>query len=157
MGGDKDKQIIKDCEIGEGTIIWNFVNIYGSKIGKNCKIGTFVEIQPDVEIGDNTIISTHSFICSKVRIGNNVFIGHGVVFVSDLYPPQEIQYWRPIIIEDGVSIGSNATIMCERIGKNSIVGAHAVVIKDVPENTIVAGNPARILRTFKPDKRPTST
>lgn len=146
MGGTKNKQTIKDCQIGEGTVVWDFVNLYGVKIGKNCKIGAFVEIQSDVEIGNNTKISSNTFICSKARIGDNVFIGHGVMFVSDLYPPQTVENWRPIIIEDGASIGSNATIMCTTIGKNSLVGAGAVVTKDVPENTIVVGNPARILR-----------
>jgi acetyltransferase-like isoleucine patch superfamily enzyme len=152
-GGDPKKQSIKDTEIGEGTIIWDFVNIFGAKIGKNCKVGAFVEIQSDVEIGDNTRVSSHSFLCSKMRVGKDVFIGHGVMFASDLYPPQEYEFWRPIVVGDGASIGTNATILCERIGENAIIGAGAVVTKDVPANTIVVGNPARVLRTFDPQKK----
>jgi acetyltransferase-like isoleucine patch superfamily enzyme len=155
MGGSRTKQSIRDSKIGKGTVIWDFVNIYGATIGKNCKIGTFVEIQSDVEIGDNTRVSSHSFLCSKLRVGQDVFIGHGVKFVSDMYPPQEYEFWRPIIVGDGASIGTNATILCEKIGKNAIIGAGAVVTKDVPDNTIVAGNPAKILRKFKSKSRPT--
>jgi len=146
MAGQKNKQVIVDCKVGKDTIIWNFVNLYGCEIGNNCMIGAFVEIQSDVEIGNNVRISSHSFICSKVEIGNNVFIGHGVVFINDLFPPREEKYWQKTIIEDGVSIGSNATILPVRIGKNSIIGAGAVVTKDVPSGAVVAGNPARILR-----------
>src|SRR3989344_7017626 len=146
MAGQKNKQVIVDCKVGKDTIIWNFVNLYGCEIGNNCMIGAFVEIQSDVEIGNNVRISSHSFICSKVEIGNNVFIGHGVVFINDLFPPREEKYWQKTIIEDGVSIGSNATILPVRIGKNSIIGAWAVVTKDVPSGAVVAGNPARILR-----------
>lgn len=146
LGGESRLQKIVNCQIGENTYIWNFVNLFGCKIGNNCKIGPFVEMQSNIEIGDNTIISSHSFLCSKMRVGNNVFIGHGVMFASDFYPPRTDEYWIPIIVEDGAVIGSNATIMTGKIGKNSIIGAGSVVTKDVPPNTIVAGNPAKILR-----------
>lgn len=144
---DKSKyQLIHDCQIGYNTTIWNFVNLYGCTVGNNCMIGSFVEIQPGATIGNNVRISSHSFICSKVTIKDNVFIGHGVVFINDLYPPQGEHEWKQTEIGDGVSIGSNATILPVKIGKNAIIGAGAVVTKDVPENAVVVGNPARILQ-----------
>lgn len=146
MGGQKAKQSIVNCHIGKNTVIWNYVNLYGCKIGTNCMVGAFVEIQNDVGIGNNVRISSHSFICSKVTIGNNVFIGHGVTFINDLFPPRAEKFWDETIIEDGVSIGSNATILPVKIGKNSVVGAGAVVTKNVPANSIVVGNPAKILK-----------
>lgn len=146
MKGQKDKQVIANCKIGKGTVIWNFVNLYSCEIGENCMIGAFVEIQNGVKVGDNTRISSHSFICSKVIIGKNVFIGHSVTFVNDLYPPRKEEYWKSTFIEDNVSIGSNATILPIKIGKNSIIGAGAVVTKDIPANCVVAGNPARIIK-----------
>jgi len=137
-------QIIKDAEIGENTKIWHCVNIYGCKIGKNCMIGSFVEIQSDVEIGDNCRIQSHTFICSKVRIKDNVFVGHGVMFINDLNPPSGGD-WKETLIEENVSIGSNVTLLPVKIGKNSLIGAGAVVTKDVPENSVVAGNPAKVI------------
>ncbi len=147
MGGTKDKQAIVSCRIGKGTIIWNFVNLYNCQIGNNCMIGAFVEIQSDVTIGNNVRISSHSFICSRVKIGSNVFIGHGVTFVNDLYPPRPEEFWNKTEVEDNTSIGSNATILPVRIGKNSIIGAGAVVTKDVPPNSVAVGNPAKVIRT----------
>lgn len=146
MGGQKGKQVIVNCQIGKDTIIWNFVNLYGCKIGDNCMIGAFVEIQSDVETGNNVRVSSHSFICSKVKLGNNIFIGHGVVFINDLDPPRGEEFWKETIVEDGVSIGSNATILPVRIGKNSLIGAGSVVTRNVPPNSVVVGNPARIIK-----------
>lgn len=146
MGGTKDKQVVVDCKIGKDTVIWNFVNLYGCQIGNNCMVGAFVEIQNNVVIGNNVRVSSHSFICSKVTIGNDVFIGHSVTFINDLFPPRAEEFWSKTIVEDGVSIGSNATILPVKIGKNSVIGAGSVVTKDVPANSIVAGNPAKLIR-----------
>jgi acetyltransferase-like isoleucine patch superfamily enzyme len=140
-------QLINNCSIGNNTKIWNFVNIYGCTIGDNCMIGTFVEIQKDVKIGNNCRIQSHSFICSLVTIEDNVFVGHGVMFINDLLPPSgDSKNWKKTLIKKGASIGSNATILPVIIGENSIIGAGAVVTKDVPANSVVAGNPAKVLR-----------
>lgn len=142
-----DKQLIRDCKIGEGTKVWNFVNLYGCEIGRDCMVGTFVEIQGGVKIGDRTRIQSHTFICDMVTIGSDVFVGHGVMFINDTMPPQtDRDKWLPTRIEDGASLGSNATILPVRVGKNAVVGAGAVVTKDVPDGAVVAGCPARIIR-----------
>ncbi len=138
-------QVIRNCKIGKNTTIWNFVNLYECVIGNGCMIGSFVEITSDVVIGNNSRIQSHSFICSKVRIGENVFVGHGVIFINDVFPPSSKEEWKKTIIEDYVSIGSNATILPVRIGRNSLIGAGSVVTKDVPPNSVVAGNPAKVL------------
>ena len=149
-----DKQLIRDCEIGEGTKIWNFVNMYGCKVGCDAMIGTFVEVQSGVTIGDRTRIQSHTFVCDMVTIGDDVFVGHGVMFINDTMPPQrEKDQWKATYIEDGASIGSNATILPVTIGRDAVVGAGAVVTKDVPAGAIVAGCPARILR-YKDGYRP---
>ncbi len=143
--------LIKNCEIGKGTQIWNYVNIYGCKIGKNCKIGSYVEIQSDVEIGNDVIISSHSFICSLTRIDDDVFVGHGVMTINDKNPPSmkrtgTNKEWKPLIIKKGAIIGSNATLLPVTIGEHAVIGAGAVVTKDVAPYTIVAGNPARKIK-----------
>lgn len=151
-----EKQIIRDCEIGEGTKVWNFVNLYGCKIGKDSMVGGFVEIQEGVVIGDRTRVQSHTFICDCVTIGNDVFVGHGVMFINDTMPPQpEKAKWLPTTICDGASLGSNSTIMPVRVGVNAVVGAGCTVTKDVPDGAIVVGNPARILR-FKEGYGPES-
>ena len=142
-----EKQVIRDCRIGEGTKIWNFVNMYECEIGRDSMIGTFVEVQAGVKIGDRTRVQTHTFICEMVTIGNDVFVGHGIMFINDTMPPQpDRDQWRSTTIEDGASIGSNATLLPVTIGKDAVVGAGAVVTRDVPPGAIVAGNPARVMR-----------
>jgi len=142
-----DKQVIRDCKIGEGTKIWNFVNMYECEVGRDSMIGTFVEIQAGVKIGDRTRVQSHTFICEMVTIGNDVFVGHGIMFINDTMPPQvDRDQWRITTIEDGASIGSNATLLPVTIGKDAVVGAGSVVTKDVPPGAVVAGNPARVMR-----------
>ena len=153
--------ISDDVKLGKNVKIYDFVNLYGCEIGDNTKIGTFVEIQKNVKIGKNVKISSHTFICEGVTIEDNVFIGHNVSFTNDKYPRatnaegklQTEEDWsvEPILVKKGASIGTSATILSNvTIGENAIVGAGSVVTKDVPDNVIVAGNPARIIRRIKP-------
>lgn len=131
----------------------DLVNIYGCKLGDKVFVGPFVEIQKGVKIGNGSRISSHSFICEGVTIGKKVFVAHGVVFINDKFSDSKSmgEGWklRKICIEDNVRIGSNATILPVRVGKGSIVGAGAVVTKNVPENSIVVGNPAEIIGKTK--------
>ena len=149
--------IAADVRLGENVKLARFINLYGCTIGDNTKIGTFVEVQKNAIIGRNCKIQSHTFICEGVTIEDNVFVGHGVTFINDSYPRattaggglQTEADWKvePTIVKKGASIGSNATILSNvTIGENAIIGAGSVVTKDVPPNTIVAGNPARIMR-----------
>jgi acetyltransferase-like isoleucine patch superfamily enzyme len=151
------KKISADVKIGKDAVINEFVNLYGCEIGDNTKVGSFVEIQKGAIIGRNCKISSHTFICEGVTIEDNVFVGHSVTFINDLFPRattvdgklkgEEDWVCIPTLIKLGASIGSSATIMCGiTVGENAIVGAGSVVTKDVPPGTIVAGNPARIIR-----------
>jgi acetyltransferase-like isoleucine patch superfamily enzyme len=152
--------IAPSVKLGRDVKLSKFINLYGCEIGDETKIGAFVEIQKNASVGKRCKISSHTFICEGVTIEDNVFIGHGVIFINDSYPRataaggclQTEADWKveKTVIKKGASIGSGATILANLcIGESAIVGAGAVVTKDVPANTIVAGNPARILRQIE--------
>jgi len=149
--------IAPDVKLGRDVKLSKFINLYGCEIGDESKIGAFVEIQKNATIGKRCKISSHTFICEGVTVEDNVFIGHGVMFINDIYPRapaangnlQTEADWRVerTVIRKGASIGSGATILSDiSIGENAIVGAGSVVTKNVPPNSIVAGNPAKFLR-----------
>jgi len=155
-------RIAPDVKLGKDVRVFAFVNLYGCTIGDNTKVGTFVEIQKGAAVGRNCKISSHTFICEGVMIEDDVFIGHNVTFINDMYPRstttagglQTEADWKvvPTFIRKGASIGSSATILAGvTVGEGAIVGAGAVVTKDVPAWTIVAGNPAKVLRTLEPN------
>lgn len=152
--------VAPDVKLGENVKLANFVNLYGCEVGEFTKIGAFVEIQKNAKIGKHCKISSHTFICEGVTVEDNVFVGHGVVFINDSYPRatnpdgtlQTEADWKVenTLVKKGASVGSGATILANvTIGENAIVGAGSVVTKSVPANTIVAGNPARVLRTIE--------
>jgi UDP-2-acetamido-3-amino-2,3-dideoxy-glucuronate N-acetyltransferase len=154
------RKIAPNVKLGKEVKIYDFVNLYSCEIGDNTKIGTFVEIQKGAKIGKNCKISSHTFICEGVTIEDNVFVGHNVTFINDLYPRattengdlQKEEDWViiPTLVKNGASIGSSATLLCGvTVGERAIVGAGSLVTKDVPARTIVAGNPARILRKIE--------
>ena len=153
-------RIAPDVKLGKDVKIFAFVNLYGCTIGDGSKVGTFVEIQKNAVIGRNVKISSHTFVCEGVQIQDNVFVGHNVSFINDKYPRSEnadgsLQTevdWKvvPTLVKRGASIGTSVTILCGvTIGENAIVGAGSVVTKDVPDNAVVAGNPARLLRKLE--------
>ena len=154
------KQCLNNVHLGENVKIYDFVNAYGCSIDDNTKVGAFVEIQKGSTIGKNCKVSSHTFICEGVHIEDNCFIGHGVMFTNDLFPRatnmdgslQTENDWKCIetFVKKGASIGSNATILAGvTIGENSLIGAGSVVTKNVPENAIVAGNPAQIIKYLR--------
>lgn len=154
-----DKKNINNVKLGKDVKIFDFVNLYGCSIDDNTKVGTFVEIQKNAFIGKNCKISSHTFICEGVHIEDNVFIGHNVTFINDKVPRatnedggmQDESDWKveETFVKKGASIGSSATIMCGvTIGERAVVGAGAVVTEDVPPNAVVAGVPAKILRSI---------
>ena len=156
--------IANDVKLGNNVRLSKFINLYGCEIGDDTKIGAFVEIQKNANVGQRCKISSHTFICEGVIIEDNVFVGHGVMFTNDTYPRatslegklQTEADWKVerTLVKRGASIGTGATILpnvC--IGENAIVGAGSVVTRDVPANTVIAGNPARILRTIDAVKK----
>jgi acetyltransferase-like isoleucine patch superfamily enzyme len=155
-----NQQIAPDVKLGQGVRIFGFTNLYGCQIGDDTKIGTFVEVQKGAVIGKRCKISSHTFICEGVVIEDEVFVGHGVTFINDRYPRatsgagrlQTEADWtcESTYVKRGASIGSGATILCGVIiGERAIIGAGSVVTKDVPADTVVAGNPARILKKLR--------
>jgi acetyltransferase-like isoleucine patch superfamily enzyme len=149
-------------KLGKDVKLSQFINLYGCEVGDETKIGAFVEIQKNASVGQRCKISSHTFICEGVTIEDNVFIGHGVMFINDSYPRataggalQTEADWKVerIIVKKGASIGSGVTILANiSIGENAIVGAGSVVTKNVPANSIVAGNPAKVLRHIEPNQ-----
>lgn len=159
--------IAPDVRLGKEVKLSNFINLYGCTVGDRTKIGAFVEIQKNASVGRNCKISSHSFVCEGVTIEDNVFIGHGVTFINDTFPRattadgelQTEKDWKvePTRVKKGASIGSGATILSNvTIGENALVGAGSVVTHDVPANTVVAGNPARVLRSITPELKAAS-
>ena len=156
--------IAPDVRLGKDVKLSQFINLYGCEIGDHTKIGAFVEIQKNARIGKNCKISSHSFVCEGVTIEDDVFVGHGVTFINDAYPRattpegelQSEKDWKvePTLVKKGASIGSGATILSNLvIGENALVGAGSVVTHDVPDNAIVAGNPAKLHRLIAPELR----
>ena len=152
--------IADDVKLGRDVRIYNFVNLYGCEIGDETRIGTFVEIQKGAKVGRRVKIQSHTFICEGVEIEDQVFVGHGVTFINDRFPRavtasgdlQADGDWTLVrtVVRRGASIGSGATILCGvEIGENAVVGAGSVVTRSVPAGTIVAGNPARVLRRIE--------
>jgi acetyltransferase-like isoleucine patch superfamily enzyme len=155
--------VAPDVKLGKNVKLSKFINLYGCEIGDDTKIGAFVEIQKNSKIGKNCKVSSHTFICEGVTLEDGVFVGHGVVFINDSYPRatteegqlQTEQDWKveKTLVKARASIGSGSTILSKVvIGENAIVGAGSVVTKDVPNDTIVAGNPARVLRHITREK-----
>ena len=154
--------IAPSVKLGKDVKIFAFTNLYGCEIGDESKIGTFVEVQKGATIGRRCKISSHTFICEGVTIEDEVFVGHNVTFINDLFPRatatdgklQTEADWecKPTLVKRGASIGSSATILCGiTIGEHALIGAGSVVTKDVPAHAVVAGNPARVIRINKPE------
>lgn len=149
------QRIAPDVKLGKGVRIFAFTNLYGCELGDDVKVGTFVEIQKGAKIGNRCKISSHTFICEGVTLEDEVFIGHNVTFVNDLFPRatnangglQTEADWKcvPTLVKRGASVGSGATLLCGiTVGERALIGAGSVVTRDVPDDAVVAGNPARV-------------
>jgi acetyltransferase-like isoleucine patch superfamily enzyme len=153
-------RVAPDVKLGKNVRLVGFVNLYGCEIGDDVKIGTFVEIQKGAKIGSRCKISSHSFICEGVTLEDEVFVGHNVTFTNDRYPRatangklQTDADWACVttLVKRGASIGSGAVLLCGiTVGENALIGAGSVVVRDVPANTVVAGNPARVVKSLLP-------
>jgi len=154
------QRIAPDVKLGKNVSVRDFTNLYGCEIGDDVRIGTFVEIQKGAKVGKRCKISSHSFICEGVTLEDDIFIGHNVVFTNDRYPRatngngrlQTDADWTCLrtLIKRGASIGSGTTLLCGiTVGENAMIGAGSVVTKDVPPGAVVAGNPARVIRSFQ--------
>jgi acetyltransferase-like isoleucine patch superfamily enzyme len=157
------QRIASDVKLGKNVRIHDFTNLYGCEIGDDVKIGTFVEIQKGAKIGNRCKVSSHTFVCEGVVLEDDVFIGHNVTFINDRYPRatngegllQSEADWDCIgtLVKSGASIGSGATLLCGiTVGENALIGAGSVVTKNVPPNTVVAGNPARVVKSLDPER-----
>ena len=153
------QRIASHVKLGKNVRIHDFTNLYGCEIGDDVKIGTFVEIQKGAKIGNRCKVSSHTFVCEGVVLEDDVFIGHNVTFINDRYPRatngegllQSDADWDCIgtLVKSGASIGSGATLLCGiTVGENALIGAGSVVTKNVPPNTVVAGNPARVVKSL---------
>ena len=168
MASQPNQQIAPNVRLGKDVRLFGFVNLYGCEIGDDVKIGTFVEIQKGAKIGHRCKISSHTFICEGVTLEDEVFVGHGVTFINDRYPRatnaqgslQTEADWKcvPTLVKRGAAIGSGSTLLCGiTIGERAMVGAGSVVTKDVPAGAIVAGNPARVMRSSHGKATPAGT
>jgi acetyltransferase-like isoleucine patch superfamily enzyme len=153
-------RIAPDVKLGKNVRLVGFVNLYGCEIGDDVKIGTFVEIQKGVKIGNRCKISSHTFICEGVTLEDEVFIGHNVTFTNDRYPRATTNgklqteadwFCIPTLVKHGAAIGSGAVLLCGiTVGENALIGAGSVVLRDVAPDTVVAGNPARVVKSLAP-------
>jgi UDP-2-acetamido-3-amino-2,3-dideoxy-glucuronate N-acetyltransferase len=164
--GQSLQRIAPDVKLGRNVRIFDFTNLYGCEIGDDVKIGAFVEIQKGAKIGNRCKVSSHTFICEGVTLEEEVFVGHNVIFTNDRYPRatnadgqlQAESDWKciPTLVKRGASIGSGAVLLCGiTVGENAMIGAGSVVTRDVPSDTVVAGNPARVVKLL-PQKIPRS-
>lgn len=140
---------VVDCQIDPSAKIFSPVNLYGCTIGKDCLVGPFTEIQRGAKIGDRTRVQSHSFICELVTIEEDCFISHGVMFTNDRQPPSPREQWEPTLVKRKAMIGTGAVLLPVTIGEGAVVGAGAVVTRDVPDYAVVVGNPAKVVKRLK--------
>ena len=148
MNAEQPHRIV-DCQIDASATIVSPVNLYGCTIGKDCMVGPFTEIQRGVVIGDRTRVQSHSFICELVTIEEDCFISHGVMFTNDRFPPSPREKWEPTLIKRKAMVGTGAVLLPVTVGEGAVIAAGSMVTRDVPDYTIVAGNPAKVIRTLR--------